>query len=300
MQLLNWTRAAAAAGLCLAVAVAGVGAADAPITKDNTGTAVYAAELLDKANTTIRGVISGQGGPHGKGIKIHLRFTGLPNNDSMAPYMYHIHQYRVPEDGNCYATGGHLSPYGVPDDFKCDPQFAQRCQVGDLSGKHGKLPKGDYITMYRDDYLSINTMDPAFFGNLSIVVHSNDNTRLNCGNFVKVAGNEIAAPVSNLPNVTATATTTTTSANAGYSASNTAGTVTPWYTGMKPLQTGDFKSGKKYSTETTKSKTYHTPSPTGHSEDDEKAYTNGGATAVVPCDLLAALFVLFTSFFLAQ
>lgn len=72
-----------------ALSSSGVFAADAPITKDNTGTAVYSAELLNKENTTIRGVISGQAGPHGRGVRIHLRFTGLPNDDSLAPYSKH-------------------------------------------------------------------------------------------------------------------------------------------------------------------------------------------------------------------
>lgn len=202
--------------------------------------------------------------------------------------MYHIHEYPVPENGDCYATGGHLNPYGVPDDFKCDPQYAQRCQVGDLSGKHGKLPKGEYLTMYKDDYLSINTMDEAFFGSRSIVVHSNNNTRLNCGNFQKVGGGEVAVPVVR-PNLT-------TNAPPGFPST---ATMRPWYTGIKPAATGESKS-TKHSSETSSSrpKTYHSPTPSSHEETTK--YTNGGAQNTYPSVLLSGLFVLLTSFFIAK
>ncbi|KAI5279912.1 hypothetical protein KEM54_003935, partial [Ascosphaera aggregata] len=200
---------------------------------------------------------------------------------------YHIHEFRVPENGDCYATGGHLNPYGVPDDFKCDPQYAQRCQVGDLSGKHGKLPKGEYLTMYKDDYLSINTMDVAFFGNLSLVVHANDNTRLNCGNFIKVGGGEVAVPIVR-PNLT-------TNAPPGYPST---ATVTPWYTGIKPAATGESSRSRKHSSETNKPKTYHSPTPSGNAENS--GYTNGSVQSSRSSGLLAAMFVLLTSFFMTK
>ncbi|KAI5309452.1 hypothetical protein KEM55_003202 [Ascosphaera atra] len=298
-------RVQAIAGFLLAATAGGLQAAqaaDAPITKDSVGTAVYAAELLNKDNSTIRGIISGQAGPHGRGVRIHLRFTGLPDDDSMAPYLYHIHQYRVPEDGDCYATGGHLSPYGVPDTFVCDPAYPMRCQPGDLSGKHGKLPKGEYLTMYKDDYLSINTLDPTFFGNLSIVVHANDQTRLNCGNFQKIAGAAIAVPVTN-PNLT-------TDAPPGFPSTATVSPLSS--TGQTfPVATGNGKHAAKHTgtagsatvvatggARTSKSsspKSYHSPKLSAPESTDvsEVEYTSDASRRVAINGIKSAILGLF-------
>lgn len=55
------------------------------------------------------------------------------------PFGYHIHDQPVPADGNCTGTKAHLDPFirgQVPD---CDNQHPATCEVGDLSGKHGKI-----------------------------------------------------------------------------------------------------------------------------------------------------------------
>lgn len=76
----------------------------------------------------------------------------------------------------------------------CNAAESQFCQVGDLSGKHGKITPeslingGKYINMYTDVYVSALDTSPAFFGNRSIVVHAQNGTRLNCANFVLVGG----------------------------------------------------------------------------------------------------------------
>ena len=64
--------------------------------------------------------------------------SGLTNLTDLYPY--HIHQYPVPESGNCTLAGAHLSPNGYPDGAPCDPATAYACQEGDLSGK---LTKSD-------------------------------------------------------------------------------------------------------------------------------------------------------------
>jgi hypothetical protein len=75
---------------------------------------------------------------------------------------------------------------GPPDNFTCNRAEAQYCQVGDLSGKHGKITpeNGKYMTTYDDLYVSAIEGNPAFFGNRSIVVHASNGTRLNCANFM--------------------------------------------------------------------------------------------------------------------
>lgn len=60
-------------------------------------------------------------------------YSGLTNLTGL--YAYHIHQYPVPDSGDCTLTGGHLSPSGYPDGAPCDPAVASACQEGDLSGK---------------------------------------------------------------------------------------------------------------------------------------------------------------------
>jgi hypothetical protein len=52
--------------------------------------------------------------------------------------VYHIHDYPVPADGNCTATGAHVDPFVRGEAPPCDASAPATCQVGDLSGKHGK------------------------------------------------------------------------------------------------------------------------------------------------------------------
>lgn len=51
-------------------------------------------------------------------------------------------------------------------------------------------PADCQFSSYSDLYLSTQKGPASFFGNRSIVVHSNNATRLNCANFTLVAGND--------------------------------------------------------------------------------------------------------------
>jgi hypothetical protein len=64
--------------------------------------------------------------------------------------------------------------------------------VGDLSGKHGAIPEGasSFWSEFTDLYPSLNPSDPAFFGNLSVVIHLANSTRLTCANFKLIAGGD--------------------------------------------------------------------------------------------------------------
>src|SRR6185369_4273007 len=46
-------------------------------------------------------------------------YSGL--TDFTGEYAYHIHQYPVPDSGNCTLTGGHLSSNAYPSTTPCDP-----------------------------------------------------------------------------------------------------------------------------------------------------------------------------------
>lgn len=157
--------------------------------------------------------------------------------------MYHIHEKPVPSDGNCTGTGAHLDPYKRGEVPPCDPTQKETCQTGDNSGKFGTFDGPDasqsYVfspitsnplflvtdvsNSYLDLYSSTNPEDPSFFGNLSIVIHFANKTRITCANFT--VSNVEQPPASSgyaLPTGTGTG--------------NATGTATPTYTPTEPTQ----------------------------------------------------------------
>lgn len=100
---------------------------------------------------------------------------------------YHLHVDPVPADGNCTSTLGHLDPFGAGSDTPCDASAPESCEVGDLSGKHGKAETDPFNAQYIDYYASMNENDASFFGNRSFVLHYANKTRLACANFEKIA-----------------------------------------------------------------------------------------------------------------
>jgi len=53
---------------------------------------------------------------------------------------YHIHEFPVSPNLNCSSAGVHLDPYNATESPPCDPTQSDKCQVGDLAGKHGSMP----------------------------------------------------------------------------------------------------------------------------------------------------------------
>lgn len=161
----------------------------APVIINNQFGQWYVADLMYQHGPgNVTGSIGISGDVEGKGVRVSYEFEGFDLTDSKE-YSYHIHEDSVPEDGNCNSTGKHFDIYAVGDDFVCDKAQPQYCQLGDLAGKHGSINFNDPVSnlsdyAYHDDYLSITPGDPAFFGDLSIVVHRKaDKFRLACGNF---------------------------------------------------------------------------------------------------------------------
>ncbi|KAL1962859.1 hypothetical protein VTN77DRAFT_9134 [Rasamsonia byssochlamydoides] len=172
----------------------------------------YTATLFDKSTTGIRGTISGTGGPGGIGTTFVIDFTGFPDESIYGPFEYHIHVDRVPPDGNCTAALGHLDTTNRGEEPPCNANEPATCQIGDLSGKHGLIVAEDgepWIEEYIDYYLSTTPGNPAFIGDRSVVVHSNNGTRLNCGNFELVSSPAGAAPNAATKTASVTATTVT-------------------------------------------------------------------------------------------
>jgi len=84
---------------------------------------------------------------------------------------------------NCTATLAHLDPFMRGEDPPCDAAKPQTCQVGDLSGKWGKITSDPFTAHFQDDYASTKDGIGAFFGNRSFVLHYPNKTRLGCANF---------------------------------------------------------------------------------------------------------------------
>lgn len=112
-------------------------------------------------------------------VQVSVNLTGLP--DYGGPFLYHIHEAPVPTDGNCTGTLKHLNPYNGSETASA----AEDKEVGDLSGKHGEIDGQELQTTYIDPYLSLNKDDPAYFGNLSVVVHLHNTTRIACANITE-------------------------------------------------------------------------------------------------------------------
>ncbi len=115
---------------------------------------------------------------------------------------YHIHVNPVNTTGSCASAAAHLDPFIRGEKPPCDPTAPQTCQVGDLSGKYGKITSDPFTMSYVDPYASILPGIGAFFGNRSVVVHYANTTRISCANFALVSG---SAPTSTTgSNVTTT------------------------------------------------------------------------------------------------
>ncbi|KAI9142767.1 superoxide dismutase [Paraphysoderma sedebokerense] len=103
-------------------------------------------------------------------------------------YKYHIHQYPVPSNGDCKATGDHYDPTGrnaQPEGYKPTPGSLDSYERGDISGKFGPLfstPSGEvYSRYYYDPTLSLQDVKGK-----SIVFHDPSGARIMCGNIVKL------------------------------------------------------------------------------------------------------------------
>ncbi|KND95353.1 Cell surface Cu-only superoxide dismutase 5 [Tolypocladium ophioglossoides CBS 100239] len=178
----------------LAVLSAAVGAQAAsqdatPVTGNPPGV-VYKATLPDTPffsqaalQGNIKGSISARSAPDGNGVKFTVHFKNFPKEGG--PFLYHLHVNPV-VDGNCTKTLGHLDPFNRGEKPPCDASAPASCQVGDLSGKYGKISADPFSAEYIDPFASLKEGDAAFFGNRSLVIHYANTTRLTCANFVKV------------------------------------------------------------------------------------------------------------------
>ncbi|KAI9691442.1 MAG: hypothetical protein M1822_007513 [Bathelium mastoideum] len=161
-------------------------------TQTNLPAATYQAVLPSTnfdngTGSTVTGSITISSTAGGSGVNVIVNFAGFPNAAAYGPFLYHIHEFAVPTDGNCTATVGHLDPTDRGEYYPCNSANPASCQVGDLAGKYGKITQNPFIAHYSDAFLSTNPSSPSFFGDKSIVIHSSNTTRLTCANFQQIS-----------------------------------------------------------------------------------------------------------------
>jgi len=126
-----------------------------------------------------------------EGVHVAVSLSGFPTEGG--PFGYHVHDQPVPADGNCTGTKAHLDPFQRGQKVACDPKRPESCEVGDLAGKHGKIPaetgNGTYSTTYMDEYITLTEGVGSFIGNRSIVIHLADASRYVCVNITAMHNN---------------------------------------------------------------------------------------------------------------
>lgn len=158
--------------------------AAAPISDDSPKGASYVANF----DGTVSGSVGFKTVSNGS-VEVSVDLAGLPSQGG--PFLYHVHEYRVPANGSCLATGGHLNPYNG----SATATQPNELEVGDLAGRHGDLNGPDAKLSYVDNYISLNSEDPAFIGNRSVVIHYHNTTRLACANIEKSSNSSGASTV---------------------------------------------------------------------------------------------------------
>ncbi|KAI0150342.1 superoxide dismutase [Xylariaceae sp. FL1272] len=154
----------------------------------------------------VKGSLTAVSGANGAGVDFQATFSNLPTEGG--PFTFHLHVDPVNNEGNCTATLAHLDPFVRGEDPPCDPSSPKTCQVGDLSGKYGKIMSDPYTIKFHDDFTSMQEGPGSYFLNRSLVVHFANKTRITCANFSPLQGNGTVTPTS----ATATPTTTATAA----------------------------------------------------------------------------------------
>ncbi|EHL03381.1 Cu,Zn superoxide dismutase-like protein [Glarea lozoyensis ATCC 20868] len=191
---------------------------NATVVDNNPPGATYLAVLPEKQffnpsdpRGNVKGSVSATASPDGIGVVYSVSLSNFPT--SGGPFTYHLHVDPVPADGNCTKTLAHLDPFIRGEVVACDPKLPQTCQVGDLSGKYGKVTNGSLVQTYTDLFSSTRPGLGSFFGNRSITFHFANKTRITCANFTLLGSATI--PPSTGSNTSATATPTVVFAGLG-------------------------------------------------------------------------------------
>lgn len=108
------------------------------------------------------------------------------------PFKLSLYEAPVSGNGKCDGAKNVLDPFQRGDKPECDKKSPQTCQVGDLTGKHGEIPKFQGVISVRqsfqDLYLSFKKEDKSFIGNGSVIVKNAKGDKIACGNILDVHG----------------------------------------------------------------------------------------------------------------
>lgn len=194
----------------VALALAG----DSPISTDSKGKAPLVARFKKTSKSDIEGTIKFEPANNGT-VLVSVDLTGLPSG--VGPYPYHVHEKPVPESKNCTATGMHFNPFNGSTTAKTPAAL----ELGDLSGRHGNITSESFEVEYDDSYISLNKDSKAYIGGLSIVVHSNNNTRLNCANITTLDEGDDTASAATWLNSSSSSSSSSKNSTNGSSGSST-------------------------------------------------------------------------------
>ncbi|KAI1369579.1 superoxide dismutase [Xylaria arbuscula] len=129
----------------------------------------------------VKGSVKATTGAKGKGVDFEVTFSNLPKEGG--PFTYHLHVNPLDDSGNCTNTLAHLDPFIRGEDPACNSANPATCQVGDLSGKYGKITSDPFKAKFHDDFTAMKEGPGSYFLNRSVVVHFANKTRITCANF---------------------------------------------------------------------------------------------------------------------
>lgn len=146
----------------------------APVVTDSPEGAKYVAKFDNKLQGSVEFSSTSNGS-----VSVNVDLDGFPA--SGGPFTYHVHEAPVPSDGNCTGTKLHLDPYNGNENATEPSEL----EVGDLSGRHGKVEGTSIDKSFVDQYISLNEDNKAFIGGLSVTIHYKNTTRLACANITQ-------------------------------------------------------------------------------------------------------------------
>ncbi|KAH9818725.1 Cu/Zn superoxide dismutase [Melampsora americana] len=116
-------------------------------------------------------------------VKVIISIAGLDKySGATGPFPYHVHVNPI-KNKDCESALGHLNPFKLPETEVCNPKDFKSCEVGDLSGKHGKLTPAKPFRSYIDSQLKFSPEEFSFVGR-SVVIHDSNKKRIACGTIV--------------------------------------------------------------------------------------------------------------------
>ncbi|CAI6255890.1 unnamed protein product [Periconia digitata] len=174
-------------------------AATTPKAENNPAGAHYRTEFDFLDQTGVWGYMDLKSSTDGKTVDLDFKFHGVAMSKG-GPFTYHIHQKPL-VGRDCATTGGHFDPYGAGT-ANCKEGHGELCEVGDLSGRFRPISVETDLNEngFPDEYMSLDPNNKAFVGDKSFVIHNaKNNTRVACGNFVKINGGNTGSPSTPAP-----------------------------------------------------------------------------------------------------